>query len=78
MMRWSPLIVLFLCAPGLAIGEEPKPEGGSPLCVWQIYAQLLAYANVCNLDRGKELRAVLEESMPRLETFIIENSDLQQ
>lgn len=52
--------------------------GGSPLCVWGIYATLLAYADVCDLDRGSDRRAALEEAVLSLEAFIKGNSEIPQ
>jgi hypothetical protein len=79
MPRRLVLLWFFLATPSIALGQQPEGKvGGSPLCVWEINATLLAYAEHCHVDEGTDRRAALEESVRRLERFIMDNSDLQQ
>lgn len=55
-------------------GEEPVPEGGSPMCVWQITVMLVAYAETCGLDRQEEYYSVIVDSDRRIQAFIVGNS----
>lgn len=79
MMRRLGCLALILAMPSVAFGEQPDAQAsGSPLCVWEIYATMLAYTEVCHVDGGSDGRAALDEAVVRLEAFIKENSDIQQ
>jgi len=67
----------FTMAASLAFADQPSaPEGGSPLCVWEIYVTLLTYADLCGLDQDNDRRAALQESVDLVGRFIIDNSDI--
>jgi hypothetical protein len=79
MIRPSISLIFLLAMPSVACAQQPEAQvGGSPLCVWEIYSTLLAYAEVCDVDRGSDRRAALEEAVDDLALFIRKNSDIQQ
>jgi hypothetical protein len=69
----------FTMMASLAVADQPAaPEGGSPLCVWEIYVTLLAYGKVCGLHQDSDRRAALEEGADAVRRFIIDNSDITE
>jgi hypothetical protein len=73
----------FAMMPGHAMAEpadkilpQPNPEDikhGAVLCIWMIYLGLREFGAKCYPSEAREVQALLDETIARVDDFIIEN-----
>ena len=54
--------------------DEPDPQGGPVLCAWMYYVYVQAIGERCFPNQRSEMSAVIDESVEKIEKFILDNS----
>jgi hypothetical protein len=77
MRRIKLLIASMLCCGVVSAAAQPKMEAdphGAVLCGWAIYVQVQAIGDRCFPNDKSEFSMFLNESIERMDAFIIENA----